>query len=128
MRKVVTTVSVIAACFAPGGPIGATTMGDTDGPRTSALADGGRTSANCERRVDGVMREIYFRENVSCRKAKRIMRRYILRRELPGYWECSNLASHGKCNNGEDPRVVGGFKRGSFLAYQPGQRAPKHSS
>ncbi len=87
----------------------------------------------CQKRVDGVLRTIGFsgrtgRLNISCRKAARIMKRYILRKELPGQWYCSNLkGAFGKCVDeaeldseecsGREQRCVSSFN------YEPGQRA-----
>jgi hypothetical protein len=68
------------------------------------------------------------RLNISCRKAKRIMTRYILHKKLPGQWYCDNLgAAFGKCVDekelyseecaGREQRCVSSF------SYSPGSRA-----
>jgi hypothetical protein len=73
----------------------------------------------CEKRVDGVLRDIYTRHNISCRKAKRVMKRYILRKRLPDKWRCSDISAIGKCfdeSTKYDPHPVG-------FAFSPGTRA-----
>ncbi len=86
--------------------------------------------APCEKRVDGVLRTIGVaggaasRRNVSCRKAKRIVKRYILHKELPGDWKCTNLHSFGKCADEGLPYSIGeNLNRQPFFNYAPGQRA-----
>ena len=79
-------------------------------------SDGGRT---CEKRVDGKLREIDFRKKVTCRKAKRIMKRYILHRKLPGLWECRSIPQFGKCLYFE----LGALKPKKSFNFVPGQRA-----
>ena len=65
---------------------------------SSAVAESERARP-CEKRVDGVLRDIYKKEHISCRKAKRVMTRYLLRRNLAAKWRCQgNVAgSFGRC-------------------------------
>jgi hypothetical protein len=102
-------------------------------PFATPAQSGSSERAPCEKRVDGVLRTIGFsgrtgRLNISCRKAKRIMTRYILRKNLPGEWYCSHVgAAFGKCVDekelfseecaGREQRCVSSFN------YAPGQRA-----
>jgi hypothetical protein len=78
----------------------------------------------CEKRVDGVLREIgigaHGLDNVSCRKAKRVMKRYILRKDLPRGWECRSIPQLGKCfyyDPPTNPELSANFN------FSPAQRA-----
>jgi hypothetical protein len=53
----------------------------------------------CEKRVEGILRKIYDREDMSCRAAKRVMTRWLLHRHLASKWQCQGNAfgSFGRC-------------------------------
>jgi hypothetical protein len=100
-------------------------------PIAAGAASAGLTRserAACQKRIDGVLRTIGARRNLSCRKATQITKRYILRKELPGEWYCSHLgASFGKCVDKEElyseECVDRELRCVSSFNYAPGQRA-----
>ena len=110
-------IAIAAACA-----VGAT--GAFAGVEGSDQA-GAHRAPPCEKRVDGVLRDIYSRENISCRKAKRVMKRYILRKNLPDKWRCSDIVSIGKCSDESTKYHNGEFDPSRYVtfAFAPGKRA-----
>ena len=83
-------------------------IADATSPSEASLAVAESERARpCEKRVDGVLRDIYKREHISCRKAKRVMTRYLLRKNLAAKWRCQgNLrGSFGRCVDTSDFRA-----------------------
>lgn len=129
MGKLSVTFALIAASFALVTLTAeAAKTSERDGREASGIAADRGKSAACTKRVDGVLRTIGSKRNISCRAAGRITKRYILRKKLPGQWYCSNLGpSFGKCVDeaelsseecaGREQRCVSSFN------YAPGQRA-----
>ena len=70
---------------------------------SSAVAESERARP-CEKRVDGVLRDISKIQDMSCRAAKRVMTRYLLRKNLAAKWRCQgNLrGSFGRCVDTND--------------------------
>jgi hypothetical protein len=131
LRKLVVTLALIAASFAL---VTLTAEAAKTSEKVNRAASGNAADRGkrppCEKRVDGVLRSIGTiggnagRRNVSCGKAKRVMKRYILRKKLPGDWECTNLRSFGKCADAGLPYSYGGnLNQQPFFNYEPGQRA-----
>jgi hypothetical protein len=118
LRKLVTCLALSATSFA-------LVASTAEAAKTSEREGLGKRPP-CEKRVDGVLREIGVSaqglNNVSCRKATRIMKRYILRKKLPGDWECRSIPQLGKCflfdYNSQGIREI----EASFN-FTPGQRA-----
>jgi hypothetical protein len=116
MRRITLVLALTCSCALMGSVAEATPVGET-----SAAAE--RERGGCMKRVDGVMRDIYSRHRIGCRKAKRVMTRYILRRDLARRWRCSNAGSIGKCADTSDSCYVTGSCRPRGFAFAPGTRA-----
>jgi len=124
MRQLVLAIA-LAGSFAL---IGSIADAASTGEANSAVADSERAKP-CEKRVDGVLRTIGLfgrkgRQNVSCRKAKKVMKRYILHKALPGNWECRSIPSLGKCSDDSPPWNIGEDLRNQpRFNFAPAQRA-----
>ena len=118
MRRLFLAVA-LAGSFAL---IGSGADAASTGEANSAVAESERAQP-CKKVVDRVERDIYFLHRISCRKAKRVMTRYILRKRLPHVWRCSDIGSIGKCINEDVKYYSDDGRRYPAFAFAPGSRA-----